>query len=243
MRLEDTIALVTGGNRGIGRALTLALIEAGARKVYAAARNPAQLDSLLALGSGKIVPLQLDLTDPEQVARAAGAAPDVTLLFNNAGVLQSGSVLSSTRAQLEADLATNYFGTLEVTRAFVPVLERTAGSAIVNVLTVVSLAAMPSLGGYAASKAAAWSMTQALRGELAARDIPVYAVFPGPIDTDMSRDIQLDKASPEATARAILAGIARGELDIFPDPMSQSVGAIWAKDPNAITRQFAAVAL
>ena len=243
MELTNTVALVTGANRGIGRALTLALIEAGAAKVYAGARDPRLLEPLLPHGSGRIVPLQLDVTKPEQVARAAERAGDTKLLFNNAGVLSSGSFLQSSREQLEADLAINYFGTLEVTRAFVPVLERASGGAIVNVLTVVSLAAMPALGGYAASKAATWSMTQAFRGELAPRGIPVFAVFPGPIDTDMSRDIPLDKTSPEATARAIVAGVARDQLDIFPDPMSQAVGQTWATDPNELGRQFASFAL
>jgi NAD(P)-dependent dehydrogenase (short-subunit alcohol dehydrogenase family) len=240
MQIEQTIALVTGANRGIGRALTLALVQAGIRKVYAAGRDPKQLETLVAQGEGKIVALTLDVTNPDQVAEAAKLASDVTLLVNNAGVLASGSALLSTMGQLERDLATNYFGALAVTRAFLPALERSHGG-IVNILSVVSLAAMPALGGYSASKAAAWSMTQALRGELAARNVRVYAVFPGPIDTDMSREITLPKTSPEVVASAIVSGVASDQLDIFPDPMSQTIRETWSTSPEALTRQFASM--
>jgi short-subunit dehydrogenase len=137
--------------------------------------------------------------------------------------------------------ATNYFGALNVARAFVPALERNQPGALVNMLSVVSLAAMPALGGYSVSKAAAGSMSQALRGELHARGIEVYGVYPGPIDTDMSREITLPKTSAEATARAIIAGIDAGQLDIFPDPMSANVREAWSKDPVALAAQFASM--
>lgn len=241
MQIEQATALVTGANRGIGRALALALVRAGARKVYAAARDLKQLGPVAEEGGSAIVPLQLDVTDEAQIARAAERASDISLLFNNAGVWVSGSVLSSSRAQLELELATNYIGTLNVTRAFVPVLERTRPSGIVNVLSVVSLAAMPALGGYSASKAAENSMSQALRAELAPRGIEVFGVFPGPIDTDMTRAVDMPKTSPGVTAAAIVAGVAAGQLDIFPDPMSQTVRDAWSKDPNALTRQFASM--
>ena len=238
MQIKDSIALVTGANRGIGRALTQALIQAGAAKVYASARDPQQLQSLVAEGQGKVVALQLDVTEPAQIERAAASASDVTLLFNNAGVWASGSVLSSDRAELERDLAINYFGALAVTRAFLPALERARKAAVVNILSVVSLAAMPAMGGYSASKAAASSMTQALRGEPAARSIDVHAVFPGPIDTDMTREVEMPKTSPTVTARAIVAAVEAGQLDIFPDPMSQGVHETWSKNPAEVVRQF-----
>lgn len=241
MQIQTSIALVTGANRGMGRALTLALVDAGAAKVYASARDPQQLTELVRTGEGKIIPLQLDVTDSAQIAQAAALAGDVNLLLNNAGVWASGSVLDSSAEQLERDLATNYLGTLNVIRAFVPVLERTRPGAIANILSVVSLAAMPALGGYSASKAAASSMTQALRAELQGRNIQVHGIYPGPIDTDMVRHVDLPKSSPITTARAILAGIEQDQLDIFPDPMSQGAHETWSKDPHALTRQFASM--
>jgi NAD(P)-dependent dehydrogenase (short-subunit alcohol dehydrogenase family) len=241
MQIKGSIALVTGANRGIGRALTQALIQAGAAKVYATARDPRQLEGLVAEAQGKVVALPLDVTDPAQIARAAAASGDTTLVFNNAGVWVSGSVLESTRAQLEEDLAINFFGALNVARAFVPVLERANKAGIVNILSVVSLAAVPALGGYSVSKAAASSMTQALRAELAARNIDVYGVYPGPIDTDMVRAVDGPKTSPAVTAQAIVAGVNAGQLDIFPDPMAQTVHGLWSKDPAELVRQFAAM--
>jgi short-subunit dehydrogenase len=141
---------------------------------------------------------------------------------------------------LQREFATNFYGPLAMARGFLPALERNRG-AMVNVLTVVSLASMPSLGGYAATKAAAFSLTQALRGELAARGIQVHAVFPGPVDTDMTRAIDLPKTSPTKVARAIVRGLAAGEADIAPDPMSQKVLAQWTRDPQSVAQQFAAM--
>jgi NAD(P)-dependent dehydrogenase (short-subunit alcohol dehydrogenase family) len=241
METNQSVALVTGANRGIGRALTEALVRGGAAKVYAAARDPRQLESLVAAGGGKVIALALDVTDKAQVKAAAARASDVTVLFNNAGVLSSGSLMDSTDAQLEQELSVNYLGALAMTRAFVPVLERTPASAIVNVLTVLSLAPMQPLGGYAASKAAAWSMTLALRGQLAARGIQVFGVYPGPIDTDMSRGIDMPKTSPEEAAANILAGLQANELDIYPDSMSKQMGELWRNDPEKMQRQFAAM--
>lgn len=137
-------------------------------------------------------------------------------------------------------MQTNYFGTLAVTRAFVPTLER-SGGAIANVLTVASLASMAPLGGYSASKAAALSLTQAVRAELAPRGVRVHAVFPGPVDTDMSRAITLPKASPESVAEAILDGLARGDDDIFPDAMARQVASVWQGAPKEVERMFAAM--
>jgi NAD(P)-dependent dehydrogenase (short-subunit alcohol dehydrogenase family) len=237
VKIHNAVALVTGASRGIGRALVLALRDAGAKRVYAAARRPEQVDS----AGGTIVPLALDVNDPASVARVAREAEDVTLLVNNAGVLASQSALSSPLSRIQEDFATNVFGSLAVTRALLPALERNGGGAIVNVLSVVSLASMPGLGGYSASKAAALSLTQALRGELASRGIRVHAVFPGPVDTDMAKGIPLAKTSPEAVAQAILEGVARGDEDILPDPMSREVFAAWARDPKGVEHQFASM--
>lgn len=234
MKIESSIALVTGASRGIGRSLVTALLAGGAKKVYAAARDVTKVDAR----DPRVVPLKLDVTVAEDVAAAAKAAHDVDLLVNNAGVLASFDLLGASRGDLERDLATNYFGTLAVSRAFAPVIEARGGGAIANVLTVVSLASMPALGGYSAAKAAAFSLTQALRAQLRPKNIAVHAIFPGPIDTEMSKDITLPKTSPDAAARAIVEGIARGEEDILPDPMAQQIFAQWTKDPKSIERQL-----
>jgi NAD(P)-dependent dehydrogenase (short-subunit alcohol dehydrogenase family) len=172
-----------------------------------------------------------------QLRAAAALAGDVNLVINNAGVLSSTSVLEAAVGDLQRDLETNFFGVLGVARAFVPVLR--PGSAIVNVLSVVSLASAPPLGGYSASKAAAWSLTQSLRAELAPRGVRVHAAFPGPIDTDMIRALDMPKTSPADVARALLDGVAAGSDEIFPDPMAAEIGATWAHDPRAVARRLA----
>lgn len=241
MKIQGTVALVTGANRGIGRAIVEALLAEGAAKVYAGARGAADLAAVAALDPARVVPIALDVTHPAEIAAAAAAASDVRLLVNNAGVLSSGSVLESPEDAVRRDMEVNYFGTLAVSRAFAPVLEANGGGVLVNVLSVVSLASMPALGGYNASKAAAWSATQSLRAELGKRGIAVVSVFPGPIDTDMAKDLALDKTSPRVVAREVLEGIEAGTEDVFPDPMAKEVQAGWSVDPKAVERQFGAL--
>ena len=192
MKINDSVALVTGSNRGLGLALVHAALAAGARKVYAGARDPKQLAALVQQSGGTVVPLAIDITDARSHAAAAEQARDITVLFNNAGVLASYNVLTATSEQMAQDFATNFFGTLAATKAFLPALERAAQAgpaAIVNVLSVASLANVPALAAYSASKAAAASITQALRVELANRRVSVHGVFAGSIDTDMVRAI------------------------------------------------------
>ncbi len=236
MKLEGTVALVTGANRGLGKALVAALVEAGAAKVYAAVRDTTKLSA----EDPRVVPVAFDTTKPEQIAAAVKKAGDVTLLVNNAGALTSYNVLAASQADLDADFRTNVHGTLAVIKAFLPVLERaTAGAAVVNILSLTSLASFPALGGYSASKAAAYSVTQALRPELKARRIELLAVLPGVIDTDMAKALPIPKTSPAETARGILAGIARGEEEIFPDPMAQQMGALWNRSHKEFERALA----
>jgi NAD(P)-dependent dehydrogenase (short-subunit alcohol dehydrogenase family) len=238
MKLEGKNVLVTGSNRGIGRALVLAALERGAARVYATARNEATLEGL-AKGDARVVRVPLDITSEEQARRAADRARDVDVVINNAGVLASYGVLAAQTKDLQKDIDTNLFGLLNLARAFAPVLAARKNAALVSVLSVASLASMPALGGYSSSKAAAWSLTQALRAELAKQGVTTYAVFPGPVDTDMIRAIDLPKTPAEVVARAILDGIESKTLDIFPDPMSREVGAVFAKDPAAVERRFA----
>ena len=236
MKIEGCVALVTGANRGLGKAIVSALVEAGAARVYAAARDERKVSA----NGPRVVPLTLDVTKPEQIAAAARQAGDVTLLINNAGALNSFNVLTMSQADIDADFGVQVHGTLGVIRAFLPVLERAGGGAtIVNVLSLTSLASFPALGGYSASKAAAYSMTQALRPELKKKRIDVLAALPGVSDTDMVRDLQMPKTSPADTATGILAGISRGEEEIFPDPMAQQMGALWNKSHKEFERAFA----
>jgi NAD(P)-dependent dehydrogenase (short-subunit alcohol dehydrogenase family) len=236
MKIQGSVALVTGANRGLGKAIVSALVQAGAAKVYAAARDERQVSA----DGPRVVPLRLDVTKPEQIAAAVRKAGDVTLLINNAGALNSFNVLTTSPADIDADFRVQVHGTLGVIRGFLPVLERAAGGAtIVNVLSLTSLASFPALGGYSASKAAAYSITQALRPELKKKQIDILAALPGPIDTDMVKDLPMPKTSPADTANGLLAGIARGDEEIFPDPMAQQMAALWNKSPKEYERAFA----
>jgi NAD(P)-dependent dehydrogenase (short-subunit alcohol dehydrogenase family) len=244
MNIANEVVLVTGANRGLGRELTLASLKAGARKVYAGARDPSRLAELVRESAGRVVPLAIDVTVDASLAAAAEVATDVTLLFNNAGVVSSHQVLSSSLEALQRDFATNFFGVVAATKAFLPALERSGAqgrAAIVNVLSVVSLANMPALGGYSASKAATYSLTQALRSELSGRNIQVHGVFAGAIDTDMTRGMSMPKASPKDVARAIVQAVEAGVEDILPDAMAEGAFATWRRDPKELERQLAAM--
>jgi NAD(P)-dependent dehydrogenase (short-subunit alcohol dehydrogenase family) len=238
MKIDNTVALVTGANRGIGAALVQALLERRASKVYAAARQEIDLAALRAMNDRRIVPVQLDVTDAAQVDRVAAQASDLDILFNNAGVLDFGSVLDAPAAAFDRNFDVNVFGLLHTTRAFASSLAAHQG-AVVNTLTLVALASMPSLGVYNASKAAAWSLTQSMRGDFARRQVKVFGVFPGAVDTDMLKGVEMPKAAPADVAAAVLAGIEADEEDIFPDSMSRQLYAQWASDHKAVERQFA----
>lgn len=239
MEIKNAVALVTGANRGIGRSLVEHLLDRGARRVYAAARDTRSLATRVTRDSKRVTILRLDITRDEDVQTAARTASDVNLLINNAGVANFGSVLDGEFASIENDMVVNFFGTLRMIRAFAPILERNKVAALVNLLTIVSLASMPMLGSYCASKAAAYSVTQALRAELAPRGVHVHGVFPGPVDTDMIRAVEMPKTGAADVAGAILDGIEAGEEDIRPDSMSKQAYAGWLADPKALERQFA----
>jgi len=238
MQISSATALITGANRGIGRALVDRLLADGAPRIYATARTASEADRLAALDK-RVVGLVLDVTVPAQIDAAATRAKDVTLLVNNAGVLDFGSFLEAGRAQVERNFATNFYGTLDVTKAFVPAIESNGGGTIVNLLTLVALASMPGLSVYNASKAAAWSMTQSWRASLATRNIKVMGVFPGAVDTDMLAGVDMPKTSAADIAAAISAAIAGDSEDVFPDPMSASLYEQWKADHKAVEHQFA----
>ncbi|MBX9735613.1 MAG: SDR family oxidoreductase [Phycisphaerales bacterium] len=241
MKIKNSVALVTGSNRGIGRHLVETLLSEGAGRVYATGRKKAELDGVVALDPKRVVPLQLDVTHPEEAFRVAAAAKDVTLLINNAGVLDFGGVLEASPEAFTRNFAVNFYGPLNVTRAFVPVLTQHPGSAVVNILTLVALASMPGLGVYNASKAAAWSLTQSMRADLGKKHVQVFGVFPAGVDTDMLRGVETTKANPGDVASAILAGIEAGTEDIFPEAVSTQVYSAWRGDHKAVERQFASM--
>lgn len=236
MKLDNKNIIVTGANRGIGAAIVRELLKQKVGKVYAAARK---IESLPDFGDKRVVPVALDITNAGQVTAAAEKAKDVHVLINNAGIATFTTLIEGTTDAIAADMNTNYHGTLSVIRAFVPVLQKNGAGQIGNVASVVSLAPVPGIGGYSASKAALHSATQSLRTELAARNIKVSGIYPGPIDTDMAKDFPMEKASVEATAAAIVKGLIAGEEYIFPDPMSAQVGALWLRDPVALEKQLA----
>jgi len=240
MLIKDCAALVTGANRGIGRALVSELLGAGARKVYATARDAKKLPPFDGADAARVVYLKLDVTKPEDIAEATRAARDVTLLVNNAGVAELGDAAETSSESVRRVFDVNVLGLLEMARAFASVIEMNGGGAIANVLSVAAFASMPGFAAYCASKAAAWSLTQGLRASLARKGVAVHAIFPGPIDTDMAADISLEKTSPAACARAIVAGIAAGVEEIFPDPMALRVADAWERDPRKVAKDFVA---
>jgi NAD(P)-dependent dehydrogenase (short-subunit alcohol dehydrogenase family) len=217
--MDHITALVTGANRGLGKRLAAELVERGAM-VYAAARRPETVDL------PGVVAIQLDITDPESVRRAAEAAPDVNVLVNNAGVSTRASLLTGRLEDVRLEMDTHYFGTLIVTRAFAPIIERNGGGAILNVLSVLSWAHPPGSGAYSAAKAAAWAMTDAVREELRPRGIHVAALHVGFMDTEMASFAPADqKSDPAAVARQALDGLFAGEPEILADDLSRSVKA------------------
>ncbi len=224
MKLANRTVLVTGANRGIGRALVDALLAAGVNKIYAGARR---LESLPDFNDARVEPLRIDITDSESVRAAVEQAADVEVLINNAGTLAPGSVLDVPVASLEADMGVNYYGTLDVIRQFLPSLESKDDAAIVNVVTIAAFVNFPGLSGYSASKAALFSVSQGLRIELAPRGVSVHTVNPGPIDTDMAKDLEMDKATPETAAANIVRGLEADVADIFPDPAAEQMFGLW----------------
>ncbi|MGU7768656.1 SDR family oxidoreductase [Burkholderia sp. MR1-5-21] len=235
MNIDGCVALVTGANRGVGAAFVEGLLAAGARKVYAAARDP----EAIVLRDPRVVPVELDVTNAQQIQRAARNASDVTLLVNNAGVNRIAPCLSL----VDPDAAThemdvNYFGSLNMIRAFAPAL-RENGGAIVNMLSILARIALPSMGSLCASKAAALRMTESVRAELAKDGVSVLAIMPGAIDTDMSRDFPGPKIPALDVVSATLDALTAGADDVYVGNMAKSIAAELASDRIAVQRRVA----
>ncbi len=232
MQIEGGTALVTGANRGLGRRFAAELLARGAT-VYAAARNPDSVDQ------PGVTPIALDVTDPSSVARAAEITGDVTLLVNNAGSSTGASLLTGSLADIQLEMNTHFFGTLAVTRAFAPQLAAGGGGAILNVLSALSWVNFPASGAYCAAKSAEWSLTNAVRQELAAQGTQVSALHVGYMDTDMVRHVDAPKSDPAVVAKLALDELVAGNVEILADDVSRQVRSGLSGGVAALYPRFA----
>jgi NAD(P)-dependent dehydrogenase (short-subunit alcohol dehydrogenase family) len=235
MKIDGSVVLVTGANRGFGRHLAQQLTERGA-KVYAGARNLESIDS------PAVIPVQLDVTDPASVAAAAAIATDVTLLVNNAGSFTGANLLTGDLADIHLEMDTHYFGTLAVTRAFAPHLAANGGGGVLNVLSALSWFTMPGSGAYSAAKSAAWSMSNALRLDLAEQGTVLTALHVGYMDTDMAAGVTAPKIDPALVAKLALEAVEAGEFEVLADDPSRQVRAALSMDLTALYPSLVATA-
>jgi len=218
--IEGAVAVVTGANRGLGRAYVSALLERGAARVYAGARNPESVG----LADDRVIPMDLDITNADAVSAAASLAADATVVINNAGaMLESSFLTASDSAAARNEMETNYFGTLAIARAFAPVLASNGGGALVNVLSVVSFYSLPFNASYCASKAAEWSLTNALRLEMHSAGTLVVGVHPGFIDTDMTATVSEAKIDPAEVAAQTLDAVQAGRPEVLTDDYTRMI--------------------
>lgn len=228
--VKDRVVLVTGANRGIGKSIVEELLRNGASKVYAAARNPESLQELTLAHGGSIVPLRIDLNDPETITAAAETARDVEIVINNAGILNMINPLAGNAvAALQDEIEVNVYGLMRMAQAFAPVLKANGGGALAQLNSVASMKSFADMATYSASKAASYSITQALRDVLRDQGTRVVSVHPGPIATDMANDAGLGEvAEPaELVPQAIVAALAADEFHAFPDSMAKQIGAAY----------------
>jgi NAD(P)-dependent dehydrogenase (short-subunit alcohol dehydrogenase family) len=233
MKIENAVVLVTGANRGIGLAFATELLGRGARKVYAAARDPATITQR------GVHALRLDVNNTEEVAAAAALASDVTLVINNAGIAQPGGFLAADSEEVARRIfETNFFGMLRISKAFAPILDRQGGGAFLNVLSVASWVSGGGLAAYSASKSAAWSLTNALRTELAVQKTQVMALHMAYVDTDLTRGFDVPKSSPEAIVKRALDGLEAGLDEVLADEITEQVkGGLTAARPSYLPPQ------
>lgn len=238
--VDGQTALVTGANRGIGKSIVETLLKHGAKTVYAAVRNPETARPLEEAYGGRVKPVELDLTRPETISAAAEIANDVRLVVNNAGVLKTATALDDHALEaLAFELDANVFGLLRVAQAFLPVLKANGGGAFVQLNSVVSLKCFPQFSTYCASKAASYSLTQALRSLAAGDGVEVLSVHPGPIATDMGHDAGLSEIAepPELVSEAIVAALAAGRFHVFPDSMARQIGEAYDSFARGVVEQ------
>ena len=242
MQIEGCTALVTGANGGIGQYYIEALRTAGAARIYAGARKISSLDALVAVDPQRIIPVALDITDEQSVQTAAAHCADVNLLINNAGIgLKQGFISAPDLAAARAEINVNYFGTLQMCRAFAPILEANGGGAIINMISILGRVNFPLNASYSASKAAVYLMTQGVRAELAAQGTLVIGVLPGTVDTPGSKDFPPPKVSPAEVAEAALQAVIDGTEDVYPGEQAQQMAAQLQSDPKSVEKMMAAM--
>ncbi len=235
MNFSDQTVLVTGANRGIGRQFVLESLDRGAEKVYATARRPETLD----FDDSRVVPIALDLLDPESISAAASFASDITLLVNNAGISTGATLVTGDLTEIRREMDTHFWGTLHVIRAFAPVLATHGGGSIVNILSALSWFATTSSGGYSSAKAAEWNMTNGVRLELAPQGTFVQGVLLGAADTDIAAGYDGPKIDPRTVPRAAFDGLAEGSIEIIVDEWTAMVKSSLAGDPSAFYARMA----
>lgn len=241
--IKDAVVFVTGANRGIGRAIAKEAVARGAGRVYAAARDPSSLQDLVDQYPERMVAVRLDVTSSTQIEEAAAQAQDVQVLINNAGVAgYSGFIYHHDQEAAHREMATNYFGPLNVTRAFAEAIIANGNGAVATVISVGGLSNFPPAATYSASKAAAHSLTQGMRAELTPQGVPVFGVYPGPIDTDMASGIDMEKESPGNVARRVFEGIESGIEDITTDAFADQFVQMIRADAKAVEKENAKMA-
>ena len=241
MKIENSVALVTGGNRGIGEAFVRAFVAGGSRRVYAACRRKGDAGHLVKEAPDRVVELTLDVTNADSVAHAAKECQDVSILVNNAGLFVNQTLLKAPDMSFaRAEMEVNFFGPLAMCRAFATILAKNPESAIANVLSAGGLVAVPGMGGYSPSKFAGRALSTCVRAELADQHTSVSALFVGSVDTRMASHVVGAKERPETIAAAGLAAIERGTDEVDTDRMAVEVRAALLRDPKALERRFAA---
>ncbi|MBD2355486.1 SDR family oxidoreductase [Tolypothrix sp. FACHB-123] len=242
MQIKNAVALVTGANGGIGQYYVEALLTAGASRIYAGARNPKSLDAIAATDPQRIIPISLDIIDEKSVIAAAAKCSDVNLLINNAGIgLLKGFISATDLTSARSEMEVNYFGTLNMCRAFAPVLQANGGGAIVNMLSILAKVNLPMNASYCASKAAALLMTQGIRAELAAQGTLVIGVMPGTVDTEASKHFPPPKVAPEIVAQTALQAVIDEIEDVYPGEQAMQMAAQLLQDPKALEKAMAAM--
>ncbi len=237
--IKNKVALVTGSNRGIGEAYLLHLLQAGAKKVYAAARDLDNLKSIVALNPDIIEPILLDVTDAEHIRSLSEKISALDILVNNAGIATGCNSTSENALNIaRLEMETHYFGPLQITLAVLPKLKQSTQAAIINISSIAGISNFPALGTYSATKAAMHSYTQGLRAELASDNIKVVGVYPGPIDTRLTEGMEMDKEKPEQVAAATFKALSDGKNDVLPDDFSRQMYAEFLKHPHELEAIF-----
>ena len=233
--IEGQTVLVTGANRGLGQVLVEGLLARGANRVYAGMRRV----EASPFADERVQPVELDVSKPDTFADLPLLMPDLTGLINNAAINLRGGILDARPGDFEQEMAVNYFGPVALIRSLCPVLTRNAPGFVTNILSICAFGGMPGLANYCASKAALFMAHQSLVTELADHGIAAFGVYPGPIDTDMNKGVEIELATPQSVVEAILAGMETGQRYIFPDPAAKAIEAKWLDDPRLIEAEFA----